>query len=266
MSELPESISRIEERARCKPTGLLQPKYACGVKPSIPSGGSSRIRKIPPETSISVHSENNRLYASPKRRQTTREDSETTKAPTEESWADRPEANGGSVVTETNIQYEANVTARLASARDETACNESQWKKFMEWGQRYVLSPISPGQIHDVIAYTLEVDIWMHMEETYKIQRGSMEEVLGNYNWCFLISTDIDRLIYDLDLEDLNLYICGYGQSTAYETAETYWGRKINLQPLILATSANRIKYEEGWRLAPKERFAEGGLRSRDYA
>jgi hypothetical protein len=127
--------------------------------------------------------------------------------------------------------------------------------------------PVRKGQLESMVFQVHDIDMWDHLEESYSLERGSLEEVLGNYSWVFLVSGATEgRLIYGLDMEDLDLYICGTDWNTAYETTLTFWSREDNLQPLILATSHNRAKYQQGWRPVPKEGYVDGAPSPREYA
>jgi hypothetical protein len=90
----------------------------------------------------------------------------------------------------------------------------------------------------------------VHIEETYELLRGSLEEDLGSYNWCLLISTNIeDRLIHGpVNMEDLKFV------HPADETAETYWSLAKN-------HSCNNPQRNP----TPEPQFVEGGPSSWDY-
>ena len=109
------------------------------------------------------------------------------------------------------------------------------------------MMPVGKGQLESMVLQVYDVDVWDHLGESYGLEWGSLEEVLGNHNWVFLISRATEgRLTYGLDIQNLDLYICGTDWSTAYETTLTFWSRKQSVRLLILAASHNRAKYQQG--------------------
>jgi hypothetical protein len=212
----------------------------------------SWLRELPPQSSISSDTQTKVHKNECDGGEASRKHSEATEDLAENTGSNNRDPEARLVGTSKIDQYEAAVLCRLAelgwkAVREE----EVSWGAFMEWGARFLMSPVTSGHLKERIEDVHDIDVGEYIDDVFELQRGDLIEVLGNYDWYFLISTS-NHLIFGLETESLNLFICGYCWSTAYETAETYWSRGKDLQPLILATRHNRERYQGGWRPTPK--------------
>jgi len=224
------------------------------------------VPTIPPQTPTSIHTEENSNY--PRRGEHPGRNSETTKSDEQCEKEEQPEGTcrDGIIATSAKDRCERAVRSRLAELEYMGVLEDSGWNAFIEWCSKYSISAVDSGHLESLTFQIHDIDVWDHLEEAFGLERSSLDEVMGNYDWLFLVSAEAnDHLIYGLDMDYLNLYICGTSWKIAHETAATYWDRKKRLQPLILATDHNRAKYLQGWRPPPKEGSIDGVPCAREY-
>jgi hypothetical protein len=247
VQQLPEGCTGAPEGARDHTERPIHTEYSRGTMPTTWGTIRRWLRALPPQSSTSsepkTRGSKNECYG---------EASRTTSEATEDLTENNRDPDARLARTSKIDEYEAGVLCRLAEVGWKAVREEEvSWGVFMEWGARFRLSPVTSGHLKERIEDVHDIDVGEYIDDVFELQRGDLIEVLGNYDWYFLISTS-NHLIFGLETEGLNLFICGYCWSTAYETAETYWSRGKDLQPLILATRHNRERYQGGWRPIPK--------------
>jgi len=258
--QLQEGISTPAKGTRSQSEGPSPQEYSVGSNVADVASDIARdcLRTIPPQTATPFDPEESNLHSC--REEFPRE---TTKG--NEKGSRQPESSPENM-TRASHSHERTISSRLAEVGYGETRGAPRWDVFVEWAERYLIMPLRKGQLESLVSQVYDVNVWDHLQECYGLEGASLEEVLGNYDWCFLISSATEgRLIYGLYMETLELYICGTDWNTAYETALTFWSRKENLRPLIHATSHNRAKYQQGWRPVPKEGYVDGVPSPREY-
>lgn len=260
--QLQEGISTPAKGTRSQsPEGPSPQEYSVGSNVTDATSDIARdcLRTMSPQTTTPLDPEESHLHSC--REEFPRE---TTKG--NEKGSRQLESSPENMTRESH-SHERTISSRLAEVGYGETRGDPGWGVFVEWAERYLIMPLKKGQLESLVSQVVyDVDVWDHLQECYGFEGASLEEVLGNYDWCFLISSATEgRLIYGLYMETLELYICGTDWNTAYETALTFWNRKENLRPLIHATSHNRAKYQQGWRPVPKEGYVDGVPCPREY-
>ena len=258
--QLQEGISTAAKGTQSQSERPSSQEYSVGANVTSAANDIARdcLRTISPQTATPLDPEESNLHSCRGRfpREITK-DNEKGSRQLESS----PEN-----MTRASHSYERTINSRLAEVGYGETRGESRWIVFVEWAEMYSIMPVRKSQLESLVSQVYDVDVWDHLQEQYGLERGSLEEVLGNDDWFFLISSAAEgRLIYGLDMENLDLCICGNDWNTAYETTLTFWSRKENMRPLIHATSHNRDKYQQGWRPVSKEGYVDGVPSPREY-